>query len=156
MRKQTGVSMVTLVISIVVMIIILSIVINSSINSVNETNLTKIDNEIGDLKNAVAIRITNYQRNSTLYPIVGQKINDNIFEYVRSIERLNSSEIGEIIDEIVKDYSSENSDYYRLVGKVEAEKLGIENIESDHYYVVDYINGEVYGPVNSQIVSNGG
>ena len=98
--------MVTLVISIVVMIIILSIVINSSINSVNETNLTKIDNEIGDLKNAVAIRITNYQRNSTLYPIVGQKIGDNVFEYIRSIERLSSSEIGDIIDEIVKMISS--------------------------------------------------
>lgn len=153
-KENRGVSLITLVITIVTMLILLAITLSSSLDSVEEANITKIDNEIRDLKDAVNDRMANYERNPVLYPIIGEKIGDNIFEYVRSIEILESQEINEIINEISATYSVENIDYYRLVGRTEAEKLGVENIDVEHYYVVDYLECEVYGPISLKVLNN--
>lgn len=152
-KNSKGISLVTLVITIVVMIIILTITISSSLKSVEETNVTKIENEIRSLKDAVNDRIANYERNPSLYPIVGQKTGDTIFEYIRSIENLESQEISNIISEISKNYSSETADYYRIVGRTEAEKLGVESLDIEHYYIVDYNECEVYGPISAELVN---
>lgn len=156
LKDNKGVSLVTLVITIVIMLIMISIVINSSIKSVEETNLTKIENEIKNLEDAVNNRIVNHERNATLYPIVGEKIGDNIFEYIRSIESLDASEVSELVGKIADTYSKENEEYYRLVGKADAEKLGVEGLDAEHYYVVDYNECEVYGPISLELVNNGG
>lgn len=153
LKNSKGVSLVTLVITIVVMIIILTITISSSLQSVEETNTTKIENEIRNLKDAVNIRVANYERNPSLYPIVGRKVGDMVFEYIRSIENLESQEISDIITNISKNYSAETSDYYRLVGKTEAEKLGVESLDVEHYYIIDYNECEVYGPVSAQVTT---
>lgn len=155
-KSDKGVSLITLVITIVAMLVILSIVINSSIDSVEETNITKIQNETKDLRDAVNDRIANNKRNSVLYPIIGEKIGDSIFEYIRSIEYLDSQEINKIIEQISVTYSAEYSDYYRLVGRGEAEKLGVENIDAEHFYIVDYYECEVYGPISLEVMSGDG
>ena len=156
LRSNKGISLVMLVITIAVMVIMISITINSSIESVEEANLTKISTEIKNLKDAVNDRIANNARNSTLYPIVGEKIGDSIFEYIRSIETLSLQEISDVVDTIASTYSPETKDYFRLVGRNDAEKLGVESIDAEHYYVVDYYNGEIYGPVSLDLVNNGG
>lgn len=153
LKNKKGVSLVTLVITIVVMLIVLTITISSSLKSVNETNTTKIENEIRNLKDAVSDRMTNHERNPILYPIIGEKIGDSVFEYIRSIENMESQEISEVIAQISKNYSSETADYYRLVGRSEAEKLGVESLDIEHYYVVDYDECEVYGPVSINLVN---
>ena len=152
-KNNKGVSLVSLVITIVVMLVILSITLSSSLQSVEETNLTKIENEIRDLKDAVNDRLANYQRNPMTYPIIGEKVGDNIFEYIRSIETLESNEISEIIEQISVTYSVENADYYRLVGRTEAEKLGVENIDAKHFYIVDYYDCDVYGPISVKLLN---
>lgn len=138
------------------MVILISIVISASIDSVEETNITKIENEIKDLTEAVNIRISNYERNSTTYPIIGEKIGDSLFEYIRSIEMLDLSEITEIINKIAVIYNDETKDFFRLVGRTEAEKLGVEGIDVEHYYIVNYYECEVYGPVSLKLINNGG
>lgn len=152
-KSNRGVSLVTLVITIVVMLIIISITISSSIKSVEETNATKIENEIRSLRDAVNDRMANHERNAILYPIIGEKIGDSVFEYIRSIENLESQEINKIISQISDNYSVDNVDYYRLVGRTEAEKLGVENIDMEHYYVVDYYECDVYGPISLKVLN---
>ena len=152
-KNNKGVSLVSLVVTIVVMLIILSITLSSSLKSVEETNLTKIDNELRDLKDAVNDRMANYQRNPMVYPIIGEKVGDNLVEYIRSIETLESQEINEIIEQINVTYSPEIADYYRLVGRTEAEKLGVENIDVEHFYVVDYYDCDVYGPISEKLIN---
>ena len=154
-KIEKGVSLVTLVITIVVMVVMISIIIGTSIQSIDEANVTKIDNEIKTLKDAVIDRISNNARNETLYPIVGEKLGDTIFEHIRSIERLDNKEISEIIGNIAGNYSQETSDYYRLVGNIDAEKLGVEGLDPTHAYVVDYIECEVYGPVSEDLINKG-
>lgn len=153
LKNKKGVSLITLVITIVVMLIVLTITISSSLKSVDETNATRIENEIRNLKDAVNDRMTNYERNPMMYPIIGEKIGDTVFEYIRSIENMESQEISNVIAQISENYSSETADYYRLVGRTEAEKLGVESLDIEHYYVVDYNECEVYGPVSIKLVN---
>lgn len=148
LRNSKGISLITLIVTIVVMIILISIVVNSSIDSVEETNLTKINTEIRNIKDAVSTRISNNERNETLYPIIGEKVGDSVFDYVRTIETLTSDEIDDLINKLSDRYNEGNQDYFRLVGKAEAELLGVEGLDSEHYYIVNYYECEVYGPVS--------
>lgn len=148
MKNNKGISLITLVITIVIMVILISVVMSSGIESVKEANLTKIDNEIKSLKEAVNDRLVNYERNENLYPLIGVKVGESVFDYIRTIENLSSNEINEIISEISSNYNDETMEYYRLVGKEDAIKLGVENIDVEHSYIVDYYNCKVYGPVN--------
>ena len=154
LKNNKGISLITLIVTIVVMIILASIIISSSLDSVEETNITKINNEIKDLKIAVGNRIANYERNNTLYPMVGKKVEDSLYEYIRSIETLTLDEINEIIDKLSTVYSEKTKEYYRLVGKKEAEILGVEGVDGEHYYVVDYYECEVYGPVELELAKS--
>ena len=61
--------------------------------------------------------------------------------------------MSDVIERISKNYASETADYYRLVGRTEAEKLGVESLDIEHYYVVDYNECEVYGPVSVKLVN---
>ena len=87
LKNKKGVSLITLVITIVVMLIVLTITISSSLKSVDETNATRIENEIRNLKDAVNDRMTNYERNPMMYPIIGEKIGDTVFEYIRTRDK---------------------------------------------------------------------
>ena len=42
LKKNDGISMITLVITMVLMVIMISVVVNSGIESIEETNVTKI------------------------------------------------------------------------------------------------------------------
>lgn len=154
-KSNRGVSLVTLVITIVVMFIMISITISASIKSVEETNTTKIDHEIRSLRDAVSDRLANNKRNAVLYPIIGEKIGDSVNEYIRSIENLEGPQKEKIINKINNDERNfeETKDFFRLVGRTEAEKLGVENIDVEHFYVVDYYECEVYGPINPEILN---
>ena len=152
MKNNAGVSLVTLVITIVVMLVILSITLSSSLDSIEETNMTKIENEIRTLKDAANDRMANYERNPTLYPLVGDKIGDGIIDYIGAIETLESSEITQL--KVKYKDEAHHSDYHRLVGRADAAKLGVENIDVEHFYIIDYYNVEVYGPVSSKVINN--
>ena len=152
-QNNQGISMIMLVIAIVVMIIIISIIMNSSLTSIEEVEMVKIEEEISNLTDAVNDRIANYERNSKAYPLLGKVIGDDIFIYIRSIDYLESDEITRLITKINLSYSEENRDLYRVIGNKEAQLLGVSNVDTEHYYVVDYHEGEVYGPVSLDLIS---
>lgn len=153
LKSDKGISLITVLITIVTMIILIAIVVNSSLNSVEETNVTKINNEIKSLKEGVSIRITNHERNENLYPLVGEKVKDSeILEKVSSIEKLSSGEAMNIAEK----YNEKTKEYFRLIGRDDAKLLGVEGIDIEHYYIVNYYDCEVYGPIDINLVSSGG
>ena len=151
-KKNRGISMIMLVIAIVIMIILISIIMSSSLTSVEEVEMVKIEEEIRNLTDAVNDRIANYERNSKAYPLVGTVIGENVFIYIRSIDYLESDEITRIITKINLSYSEDNRELYRVIGNKEAQLLGVSNVDNEHYYVVDYNEGEVYGPISLDLI----
>lgn len=151
-KNENGISLLTVIITIVVMIILISIVVNSSINSVDETNLTKINYETKNIKDAVNIRISNHERNASAYPYVGTPVGDKVFTYVQYIEILTKEEINELIKKLTDNYNVGNEKYYRLIGKTEAEELGVDGIDIEHCYIIDYYEGDVYGPIKKDLI----
>ena len=142
-----------LVISIVVMLLLTTIVLNSSLNSIQEVQEVKVEDEIRNLREAANDRAINHERNEYAYPLVGKNIEiSDLLLYIRSIPTLSSSEASTIIADIEAIYSADTSDDYRVVGSTEALDLGVSNIDPEHYYIIDYYYIEVYGPLSSEIV----
>lgn len=144
-KKDNGISMVTLVITMVLMIIMISMVVNSGIESIEETNVTKIENEIRMLKEAMNIRITNHERNEYLYPLIGEKVGDEIYNKLSTIAGIEPEVINRIKDNI--EYSQESEDLYREIDATDAKQLGVDGINVEHRYILDYNDCEVYGPL---------
>lgn len=140
--KNSGVSMITMVVIIVIMIILASIAVTSGIDSVNEANQTKLDVEITELKKAVSSRMIEIEKNSTV-AMPGQKVED-IVEYIYYVEDLSNEELEDFIQGVDVD----TIDYYRIVDSVSAAALGVSSVSSEHYFIVDYYTGKVYGNLN--------
>lgn len=143
MKKQNGVSLITLIVTIIVIIILASVAMASGVGSIEEANRTKIDMEIRGIKDAVSDRMIYYAQNSSNYPLVGKKV-DDITIYLYCIDNITNEEISDFIENM----SYENSDYYRVVDSIAAKSMGVESISEEHQYVVDYYTGKVFGPVN--------
>ncbi len=143
MKKQDGVSLIILAITIIVMIILATIAVISGTSSVKETVEVKIETEIAELKKAVADRMIEYERNPSNYPLVGTRI-DNVAEYLYHIDGMSSVEIANIVAKV----NDENISYYRLVDSESAKSLGVQSVGKEHYFIVDYYHGQVYGIVD--------
>lgn len=144
MKKNSGVSMIALVVTVIVIIILASIVTTSGLDSIDETSKTKIDMEIRSIKDAVADRMVNNAQNPGKYPLVGKKLNNDVTLYIYYIENMSNEEIADFVSGI----NDDNIDSYRLIDSIAAGALGIESIDPEHYYIVDYSTGKVYGTVN--------
>ena len=140
--KNSGISLLAVVITVVVMIILASIVMSNGMDSVNEANDTKIAVEISEIKKAVADRMIEMETSSTV-GMPGQKVND-IVEYAPYVEGMSTAELQDFIQSV----TAENKDYFRIVDSVSAAALGVASVQKDHYFIVDYYNGKVYGIIN--------
>ncbi|MBQ8299453.1 MAG: hypothetical protein IJX99_06280 [Clostridia bacterium] len=140
--KNSGVSMITLVVMIVIMIILASIAVTSGIDSVNEANKTKLEVEITELKKAVSSRMVEIERDSTV-AMPGQKTED-IVEYIYYVEDLSNEDL----EDFIRGVNAETIDYYRIVDSVSAAALGVSSVNTEHYFIVDYYTGKVYGNLN--------
>lgn len=143
MKNNKGISLITLTIMIVIMIILASIVMNSGMESIGETNDTKVVIEIEKLKEAVSKRMTDNARNEAAYPFVGEKVAD-IVAYAYYIEEMSNGDLQKFINSVTE----ESIDYMRIVDSVAAANLGVSSVAEDHYFIVDYYNGKVYGTIN--------
>ena len=123
------------------MIILAAIAMSNGMDTVKEATDTKLAVEITELKKAVADRMIEIERNPTL-GMPGLKV-DDIVNYVYYIDNMETEELQEVIQNI----DSENIEYYRLVDSIAAAALGVSSVQSDHYFIVDYYNGKVYGTV---------
>ena len=149
MKNNSGISLITLAVMIVVMLILASIVMNSGIESIDEANDTKVAVEIEKLKEAVSKRMTDNARNEAAYPFVGKKV-DDIVGYAYYIEDMSNGDLQKFIATV----DEESVDYMRLVDNIDAAKLGVSSVAEDHYFIVDYYNGKVYGTVNMTAYEN--
>lgn len=143
MKSNSGISLISVVIMIVIMIILAKIAMSSGVESVNEANETKVAVEIAELKKAVANKMIENETSSTVR-MPGINVSGDVIEYMYYIDSLENSELQEFLTQI----NEEKLDYYRLVDSVAAAALGVSSVQADHYFIVDYYTGKVYGTVN--------
>ena len=64
----------------------------------------------------------------------------------------------EEIKNFIQSINEENIDSYRLVDSIAANALGVQSIDTEHYYIVDYSTGKVYGTIDMKEMeaANGG
>lgn len=140
--RNSGVSLITLVVVVIIMVILANIAVISGVESVNEANKTKLDIEISELKKAVSARMTDIAKDSTV-GMPGQRV-DDITEYIYYVENLSNEDLQDFLEGV----TMETIDYYRIVDSVTATALGVSAVESEHYFIVDYSTGKVYGNLN--------
>ena len=144
MKKNSGIKLTSVVIMVVIMIILASVTLSSGMDSVKEANETKIAVEISEIKKAVAERMIQIETDSTV-GMPGQKVPD-ISEYIYYVDDIKNSDLTEFLAGI----NDERIDYYRLLDSVSAAALGVASVQDDHFYIVDYYTGKVYGTVNME------
>ena len=142
--KNSGISLISVVIMVVIMLILAGVALSNGMDSVNEATDTKIAVEISELKKVVADRMIEVETNPSV-GMPGQKV-DDIIEYVYYIRDMDMAEIQEFIQGV----DSDNVEYYRIVDSVAAASLGVSSVQDDHYFIVDYYNGKVYGTIDME------
>ena len=85
MKKNKGISLITLVVMIVIMIILAAVAINVGMNSFDEAQNAKLYAERQQVIDAVTGRFADYQRNSTANPLVGLMIPEENSETLSDI-----------------------------------------------------------------------
>lgn len=122
MKKNSGVSIITLVITIVVLIILAGVVIYNGANqNVEKTSQTVTFNEIINVSEATAQRSFMNKISTTKYPYVGKELTDSEPEIINNVRY--------------------GDGWYKLEKKEEYNELSLENILGS--YVVNYTTGEV-------------
>lgn len=160
MKKNRGITIITLVITITVILILTSIFIATGIDALNESKKAEIENEIYQLKQAISARYTSYIKNDGDISLLGDSPNnkwvnaDECINTVISVLRFEDDLSPEdeeakkqkVRDEILRDYNT----YVKIIDSGDKLKLGLENYSDDKVYVVDYFTGSVYGPINER------
>lgn len=149
MKQNNGVTMMSLIITILVMIILTTIVLSSGMISMNETANTKKEIEIRNLKDAVATRMINNEKNPEKYPLIGNTV-DDLAGFLNYVDNLPESDVEKITENLTED----SMKYYKIINYQEASKLGVESVAKTHYYIIDYLEGNVYGPVDIDEMSS--
>lgn len=128
-RKNKGITLITLVITIVVLLIISGISITGTITGQKETEESVQISELKIIQQAILQRYTKSQLTKEELP----GISINITE-VQSI-------INEINNKTQQNINLKGKEYKRL-NKIDLENLGITG-EEDNIYIVNYNTGEV-------------
>ena len=128
MSDNRGVSTIALTISIIAIIIISAIVIRVGTSSIDFTAETRISTERKEIESAIINRYSDYSINEDLYPLVGQEVS---LQEISDIDGINVS----------------NIEYIRKIDEGDIQKLSISNTTGSSY-IIDYISGKVFGPLN--------
>lgn len=142
--KNSGISLLSVVIMVVIIVLLAGIVLSNGMDSVGEATDTKVAVEISEIKKAVADRMIEIETDSTV-GMPGQKVED-IIEYVYYVEDMTANEIQDFIQSV----DSESQEYFRIVDSISAAALGVSSVQEDHYFIVDYYTGKVYGTINME------
>lgn len=142
--NNKGITLLSVVIMVVIMIILASVALTGGMDSVKEATDTKVEIEIAEIKKAVADKMIEIETDSTA-GMPGQKVPD-ISEYIYYIDNLENEELTEFLSGL----NDERVDYYRLVDSISAAALGVSSVQEDHFFIVDYYTGKVYGTVDME------
>ena len=149
MKNNRGISLITLTVMIIVMIILASIAYSSSFKTIEETGDTKVAVEKEKLKEAVSRRMVENAKNPAAYPLIGDKV-DDIVGYASCIENMSNGELQKFTETI----NEESVEYMRVFDCNDAANLGVGSVADDHYFIIDYYSGKVYGIVNMDAYNN--
>ena len=121
MRRNSGISMITLVITIVMLLILAGLTIYyGAIQNIDKTSETMSYNEIFEVSEAVAQRKLMNRLDNSRYPYIGTPLDDS------KPEKINGVSYGE--------------GWYKLEPN-QTEELSLENVKGE--YVINYLTGEV-------------
>lgn len=156
-KDNSGISLITIVVTIVVMIILTSIFISTGLSSLNEVKDSEIKNEMYNLKQAVVTRFTSYQKNDGNVTLIGTYAkskwpdsNDCIDKVIPTLEYDEEDTADDKIAKAEKVSNSIKADYDEYVMIIKSEdmkKLGLDSVSDKNVYIVDYYLGAVYGPI---------
>lgn len=162
MKKNRGISLITLVVMIIIMIILAAIVINVTTKSFDKSIETKANEERAQVQYAISSRFGDYQRNSTANPIVGIIIPeenratvDSVVNYITfklkrdygKLVNVDSKEQENDIRKMVSD-NFEDMEYTRILTPTDLIELEMENTNLNAVYLVNYYSSDVVGPIN--------
>lgn len=148
--KNSGITIITLIITIVVIIILTSIFVASGLESLNEAKITKAENEIKMLKEAVVNRYTSYVKNQNGIALYGTPVKDKMSSsecVERILDTLNNDEKIKKETKITKEIERDYAKFVMLVASGDMARLGLENYDVDNVYIVNYNTSSVYGPI---------
>lgn len=131
LRKQEGITMVSLIITIIIVMILAGIGVSVGTNSMKSSKDSKFTSELLMVQHAVLEQYTKYQTVKDINILVGNKME---LTEVQNIAQT----LGITLVSIPENYS--NKDYYKL-DKSSLLELGIK--DSSDEYIVNYISGEV-------------
>ncbi len=169
MNNKKGVSIVALVFMIIIMIILAGIALRSGMTGYDKAYEAKAKEERRQIVNAISSRFGDYQRNSTVYPLVGFEIPleyldesiaedtraENISNYLirvfRSDNRLNlDSKTIVTTEEDIRNFVKKNMDcinYTRILMHDDIIELGIDTISLQSMFLINYYSADVVGPI---------
>ena len=138
MKENKGISLITLIVTIIVVMILATIVIRVGTSSISESREAAVKNEIREIETAAIKRASNYIANEDAYPLIGIRI-DASTAIADICENLGHTE------EQLKHIET-NIEYVRKLDSSSVGALGIQHA-TGNTYIVDYLNGKVYGPI---------
>lgn len=154
LRKNDGITLITLVVMIIIMIILASIFVATGLNALNEVQNSKNQTEIHAIEEAISARFTSYLKNDKNVSLVGSEpIWSSASECVEKIYQsvdfsgLSSGDIELKKTKIRNDITRDYHDYVRMIASGDARILDIEPFSDKSVYVVDYYTSTAYGPI---------
>lgn len=164
MKKNKGISLISLVVMIIIMIILASVAINVSMSSYDEALRAKIYAERQQVIDAVTGRFADYQRNNTASPLLGlmipeensetlkdaydyieNKLRNEYYKLLTDDEYNNQTQTKQISKFLVD--NAEDMEYTRLLFYDDLLELGLENTTLQAVYLVNYYSSDVVGPI---------
>ena len=132
-KNQTGVTIVSLVITVIVLMIVAGIGVKVGTDQRPKTMDNTVVSELSMVQHAILEQYTKYKTTKNANYLVGNMV---------SGEELNSitSTLGVTLVTVPSSYSEKERAYYKL-DKASLLEIGIKN--TDDEYVVNYISGEV-------------
>lgn len=164
--NNKGISLIALVIMIIVIIIIASIAINNSTGSYDNGLDAKAKEERAQVVDAINYRFGDNQIDSSINPLVGDTLPQELFEKETDEERKeaikeyiinlfvsegklrtdNNKEVEEQIKKFVDDNFIE-MEYTRILRHNEVVQLGLNSVSNDSEFLVNYYSIDVVGPI---------
>ena len=83
------------------------------------------------------------------YPLIGNTI-DDLAGFLNYVDNLSEADV----EKITKSLTEDNMKYYKIINYQEASQLGVESVAKTHYYIIDYLVGNVYGPIDIDEMSS--
>ena len=133
LKKESGITLIILIITVIVMVILAAVTIPIGIEQVKDSKNKKYISELEIVKQAIFEAHTLYNKTKNINVLKGEEAS------LSEVQTL-ASEMGVTLRNIPSGYDEAETKYYRIVG-TDLDELGVQ--KSIHAYIVNYLTGEV-------------